>query len=154
MPRLTITIALFYKRNDTLMHIQMEVVTKGEADLAAFRSQLGLLGLGEVALQEFGSANHLVVRVERQAGGEEAQTNAVERLRAEVVRIDPTSQVERTEVVGPKVSDELATAGILSVVLASLAMLIYIWVRFEWPSQWARWQHWGSISRRLLASSR
>ena len=113
--------------------IQMEVVTEGEADLAAFRSQLGELGLGEVALQEFGSANHLLVRVERQPGGEEAQTEAVERLRAEVVKIDATSKVERTEVVGPKVSDELATAGILSVVLASLAMLVYIWVRFEWP---------------------
>lgn len=113
--------------------IQMEVVTEGEADLAAFRSQLGELGIGEVALQEFGSPNHLLVRVERQAGGEAAQTTAVERLRAEVVKIDPTAKVERTEVVGPKVSGELATAGILSVVLASLAMLVYIWVRFEWP---------------------
>ena len=45
----------------------------------------------------------------------------------------PDAQIERTEVVGPKVSGELATAGILSVVLASLAMLVYIWVRFEWP---------------------
>jgi SecD/SecF fusion protein len=113
--------------------IQMEVVTEGEADLAAFRSQLGELGLGEVGLQEFGSPNHLLVRIERQAGGEEAQTAAVENLRAEVVKIDPTSKVERTEVVGPKVSGELATAGVLSVVLASIAMLIYIWVRFEWP---------------------
>jgi SecD/SecF fusion protein len=50
-----------------------------------------------------------------------------------MVQIDPTARIERTEVVGPKVSEELATAGILSVVLASLAMLIYIWVRFEWP---------------------
>lgn len=113
--------------------IQMEVVTEGEADLAAFRAQLGELGMGEVALQEFGSPNHLLVRVERQAGGEEAQTTAVERLRTEVVQIDPTAKIERTEVVGPKVSGELATAGILSVVLASIAMLIYIWVRFEWP---------------------
>lgn len=113
--------------------IQMEVATEGPADLAAFRSGLSELGLGEVALQEFGSSNHILVRVERQPGGEEAQTAAVEQLRAEVVNIDPTSKVERTEVVGPKVSDELATAGILSVVLAALAMLIYIWVRFEWP---------------------
>ena len=113
--------------------IQMEVATEGEADLAAFRSHLGELGMGEVALQEFGSPNHLLVRVERQPGGEEAQTAAVEKLRAEVVQIDPTAKVQRTEVVGPKVSGELATAGILSVVLASLAMLIYIWVRFEWP---------------------
>ncbi len=113
--------------------IQMEVVTEGPADLAAFRSQLDQLRLGDVALQEFGSPNHLLVRVERQEGGEEAQTAAVQSLRAAVVQIDPTAEVERTEVVGPKVSGELATAGILSVVLASLAMLIYIWVRFEWP---------------------
>lgn len=113
--------------------IQMEVVTEGPADLAAFRSQLDQLQLGDVALQEFGSPNHLLVRVERQEGGEEAQTAAVQTLRSAVVEIDPTAEVERTEVVGPKVSGELATAGILSVVLASLAMLIYIWVRFEWP---------------------
>lgn len=113
--------------------IQMEVETEGPADIAAFRSHLDGLGLGDVALQEFGSPNHLLVRVERQQGGEEAQTAAVQRLRSEMVQIDPTSRIERTEVVGPKVSEELATAGILSVVLASLAMLIYIWVRFEWP---------------------
>ncbi|WP_181703575.1 protein translocase subunit SecD [Chthonobacter albigriseus] len=113
--------------------IQMEVVTEGPADLAAFRSGLDDLGLGEVALQEFGDARHVLVRVERQPGGEVAQTAAVETLKAEVRAIDPTAEVERTEVVGPKVSGELATAGLLSVVFASLAMLVYIWVRFEWP---------------------
>lgn len=113
--------------------IQMEVVTDAPADLAAFRSGLDDLGLGEVALQEFGDSRHLLVRVERQPGGEEAQTAAVERLKAEVAAIDASAKVERTEVVGPKVSGELASAGILSVVFASLAMLVYIWVRFEWP---------------------
>jgi SecD/SecF fusion protein len=113
--------------------IQIEVVTQGEADLAAFRSGLDELGLGEVGLQEFGAHNRLLVRVERQPGGEEAQTAAVEKLRAEIANIDATAKVERTEVVGPKVSGELATAGILAVILASIAMLIYIWVRFEWP---------------------
>ncbi|NKN38496.1 protein translocase subunit SecD [Agrobacterium sp. a22-2] len=113
--------------------IQMEVVTKEPADLASMRSGLDELGLGEVALQQFGDAQHMLIRVERQPGGEEAQTAAVETLKGEIVKIAPTASVERTEVVGPKVSGELATAGILSVVLASLAMLIYIWVRFEWP---------------------
>lgn len=113
--------------------IQLEVVTAGPTDLAKFRSDLDGLGLGEVALQEFGAKNRVLVRVERQPGGEEAQTVAVEKLKAEVVKIDTTSKVERTEVVGPKVSGELATAGILSVVLAAIAMLFYIWARFEWP---------------------
>ncbi|MBP1846719.1 SecD/SecF fusion protein [Rhizobium petrolearium] len=113
--------------------IQLEVATAGPTDLAKFRSDLGSLGLGDVALQEFGAANRVLVRVERQPGGEQAQTTAVERLKSEISRIDSTAHVERTEVVGPKVSGELATAGILSVVLASLAMLFYIWFRFEWP---------------------
>ncbi|MFB9947275.1 protein translocase subunit SecD [Rhizobium puerariae] len=113
--------------------IQMEVTTAHEADLASFRSGLNELGLGEVALQEFGGNNRVLVRVERQPGGEQAQTEAVEKLKAEVVKIDNTAKVERTEVVGPKVSGELATAGFLSVFLASIAMMIYIWARFEWP---------------------
>ncbi len=113
--------------------IQVEVSTGEPADLSAFRSGIEGLGLGEVALQEFGDRNHILLRLERQPGPETAQTEAIEKLRGEIVRIDPSAKIERTEVVGPKVSGELATAGITSVVLASLAMLIYIWVRFEWP---------------------
>jgi SecD/SecF fusion protein len=113
--------------------IQMEVVTSGPADLARMRSTLEDLGLGEIALQEYGDASRVLVRAERQAGGEEAQTVAVEKIRAAVTMLDPGASIERTEVVGPKVSGELAYAGVLSVVLASLAMLLYIWFRFEWP---------------------
>ena len=113
--------------------IQMEVVTPGPADLARLRAGLERLGLGEIALQEFGGPSNVLVRAERQPGGEAAQTHAVQAIRAKLAEIGPGSKIERTEVVGPKVSGELATAGILSVVLASLAMLVYIWVRFEWP---------------------
>lgn len=113
--------------------IQLEVSTQGPTDLAAFRSGLDALGLGEVALQEFGDSNHVMVRLERQPGGEQAQTDAVTKVRETVGQIDKTAKIERTEVVGPKVSGELATAGITSVILASLAMLVYIWVRFDWP---------------------
>ncbi|OLP42320.1 protein translocase subunit SecD [Rhizobium oryziradicis] len=113
--------------------IQMEVSTQDPADLASFRKGLESLGFGDVGLQQFGDPKHFLLRVERQPGGEEAQTAAVEKLRSELVVIDKTSNVQKTEVVGPKVSGELATAGFLSVVLASLAMMAYIWVRFEWP---------------------
>ncbi len=89
--------------------------------------------LGEVALQEFGDSNHVMLRLERQPGGEQAQTDAVSKVRETIQTIDPSAKIERTEVVGPKVSGELATAGLTSVILASLAMLIYIWVRFDWP---------------------
>ncbi|NNU46659.1 protein translocase subunit SecD [Rhizobium sp. WYCCWR 11279] len=113
--------------------IQMAVKTQGAADLAKFREGLDSLGLGEITLQSFGDKNSILVRAQRQEGGEEAQTAAVTKLKAEVAKIDPTATVEGTDVIGPKVSGELAWAGILSVVIASFAMLIYIWVRFEWP---------------------
>ena len=74
-----------------------------------------------------------MLRLERQPGGEQAQTDAVSKLRETIQTIDPSAKIERTEVVGPKVSGELATAGLTSVILASLAMLVYIWVRFDWP---------------------
>ncbi|MBX4910202.1 MULTISPECIES: protein translocase subunit SecD [Rhizobium] len=113
--------------------IQMSVKTKEAADLAKFREGLDSLGLGEITLQTFGDNNSILVRAQRQEGGEEAQTAAVTKLKAEVAKIDPSATVEGTDVIGPKVSGELASAGILSVVIASFAMLIYIWARFEWP---------------------
>lgn len=113
--------------------IQMSVKTQDAADLGRFREGLNGLGLGEVALQSFGDNNTMLVRAQRQEGGEEAQTAAVTKLKAEIVKIDPSATVTGTDVIGPKVSGELAWAGILSVVIASLAMLFYIWYRFEWP---------------------
>jgi SecD/SecF fusion protein len=113
--------------------IQMEVVTSGPANLAPMRTSLESLGLGEIALQEYGEANRVLVRAERQPGGEAEQNEAVARIREAVTQLDSSASIERTEVVGPKVSGELAYAGVLSVILASLAMLLYIWFRFEWP---------------------
>lgn len=113
--------------------IQMEVAATAPADLAPYRAQLAGLGLGEVSLQAIGGEGRLLVRVELQPGGEAQQTAAVERLKSAVLAIDPQATFDRTEVVGPKVSGELAAAGVLAVILASIAMLIYIWVRFEWP---------------------
>lgn len=113
--------------------IQMEVAVSQPEDLPRFRQELDTLGLGEVSLQTMGEGDRLLVRVERQPGGEVQQTQAVERLKAAMRAIDPQASFERSEVVGPKVSGELTQAGLLAVGLAALAMLIYIWVRFEWP---------------------
>ncbi|MBX3488126.1 protein translocase subunit SecD [Parvibaculum sp.] len=113
--------------------IQMEVKTGAPADLAQMRAMLGGLGLGEIAMQEFGDDRSVLIRVERQPGGDAAQSKAVTEMRKTVASVDGGASVERAEVVGPKVSGELAQAALLSVALASLAMLVYIWWRFEWP---------------------
>ena len=97
------------------------------------KARLAGLGLGEASLQTMGDEGRLLVRVERQPGGELQQTAAVEKLEAALRQVDPQASFERTEVVGPKVSGELAQDGVIAVILATLAMLVYIWVRFEWP---------------------
>lgn len=112
--------------------IQMEVTTSAPAKLADLRSALGGLGLGEVTLQSFGDDHTVLIRVERQAGGEAAQSSALQSMRAALQGLDPGATIDRTEVVGPKISAELARSGIIAVLLASLAMLGYIWWRFEW----------------------
>src|SRR5262249_7214183 len=90
--------------------IQMEIATSTPANLAVMRSELDKLGMGEVGLQEFGGPSRVLLRVERQSGGEEAQTETVRKIQDSVRAIDAQAKFERTEVVGPKVSGELAYA--------------------------------------------
>ena len=109
--------------------ILIEVRTPDAADLGAMRLTLSDLGLGEVALQEFGAPTDLLIRVQRQEGGEKAQQAAVEVVKA---ALGPEVEYRRTEFVGPKVSEELFWDGVMAVTFAILAILVYIWFRFEW----------------------
>jgi SecD/SecF fusion protein len=113
--------------------ILIEAKAPGAADLATLRTELASLGLGEITLQEFGDAATVLVRIERQPGDDAAQLAAVDRAKAAIEKVEPGTSFERVEVVGPKISGELTRTGIIAVVLASLAMLFYIWFRFEWP---------------------
>ncbi|MFC3071869.1 protein translocase subunit SecD [Shinella pollutisoli] len=112
--------------------IQVEATSQTPIDLATVRKKMEDLNLGEVALQEFGQGTSVLVRVQRQPGGEEAQTAALAQIREGVAEVIPDANFERTEVVGPTVSTELARSGFLAVGLGMLAILIYIWWRFEW----------------------
>ncbi len=109
--------------------IMMEIRTKVNAEVASVRSLLGSLDLGEIALQEFGKKTDILIRVQRQEGGEKAQQDAIEKIKSS---LGSDVDFRRTEFVGPKVSDELFWDGVLAVSLAILAILIYIWFRFEW----------------------
>ena len=102
--------------------------TQGAADLHAMRGKLSGLGLGEVALQDFGSSNDVLIRVESQ-GDERAQNQAVTKVRQ---ALGPGYDFRRTEVVGPKVGGELIEAGAIASLLSLLGIAIYVWFRFEW----------------------
>ena len=109
--------------------IMLEVRTEKAANIAGMRTTLGDLGLGEVSLQEFGQPTDILIRIQRQDGGEKAQQEAVNTIKA---ALGSSVEYRRTEFVGPKVSDELFWDGLTAVGLAVLAILMYIWFRFEW----------------------
>ena len=104
--------------------ILVEVRTPEPADIGALRSRLSGLGLGEIELQEFGNDTDVLIRVERQQGDEKAQLKAVETVKE---AMGPGVNYRRVEFVGPKVGAELIQAGIMAVLFALGAMLIYIW---------------------------
>ena len=113
--------------------ILVEVGTPGPADLGAMRTSLNDLGLGQVALQEFGAPNDVLIRIERQDGDEGAQQAAVELVKGSLRElVGEDISFRRTELVGPKISEELLQDGLMAIGLALLAVLVYIWFRFEW----------------------
>ena len=57
--------------------IMMEIRTPAPADLSNMRHQLSNLDLGDVALQEYGSPQDILIRLEQQKGGEKSQMVAV-----------------------------------------------------------------------------
>ena len=103
--------------------------TEQAADLDHLRSTLDSLGLGAVELQEFGSPNDVLIWVGTQNVGDAAQQAAVEKIRAS---LGSGIEYRSVDVVGPKVSGELAEQGIIAVVTAILGILMYVWFRFEW----------------------
>jgi SecD/SecF fusion protein len=102
---------------------------QGNADVGAVRAALEELNLGEVQVQEFGNPSELLIRIGTQEGGDSAEQSALTKVRS---ALEADYEFRRIEVVGPTVSSELATAGTIAVLASMLAMLIYIWFRFEW----------------------
>ncbi|KZK83199.1 Protein-export membrane protein SecF [Pseudovibrio sp. Ad13] len=126
---LFLTIGLNYGidfKGGTLIELQS---TSGPANLSEIRRTLGGLDLGDVQVQEFGSPTEVLIRIESQGEGESAQQDVVESVRG---AFTDGYEFRRTEVVGPRVSGELAYAGTLAVGSALLMIMFYIWFRFEW----------------------
>jgi preprotein translocase subunit SecF len=108
----------------------MEVQAKsGVADLSRMRSTLATLGLGEVQLQQFGGPSNVLIRIAEQPGGDAAQQEAVGKVRN---ALGDSVDYRRVEVVGPRVSGELLSYGVVGLGLAIVGILIYLWFRFEW----------------------
>ena len=113
-------------KGGTLVEVQSKT---GPADLAQMRTKLNALDLGDVQLQEFGAPTDVLIRIAEQPGGEAAQQEAIRKVRG---ALGDTVEYRRVEVVGPRVSSELLSSGIIGLILAIGGIFIYLWFRFEW----------------------
>lgn len=110
----------------TLVEIKSKT---GTVAISQVRQATAELDLGEVEVQEFGNQGEVSLRFPLQPGGEKGQQAVVDKVRA---MFEKDYDIRRVEVVGPRVSGELVQSGILGVVLSIVAVLIYLWFRFEW----------------------
>ncbi|WP_210488030.1 protein translocase subunit SecF [Microvirga antarctica] len=112
-------------KGGTLMELQAK---SGKADVAKVRGAAEGFGFGEVEVQEFGSAGGISLRFAIQSGGEAAQSAVVQKARD---TFGAEYDFQRVETVGPRVSGELVQSGTIGIILAVIAVLFYLWFRFE-----------------------
>ena len=111
--------------------IEMEVRTPQAGDIGALRNAVGALNLGDATILQFGDASTFAIRLPAQ-GDEGAVQAAVNSVRGALEQVSPGTRILRVDAVGNRVSDELFRGGMIALGLSFLAMLIYIWARFEW----------------------
>ncbi len=107
-------------------------------DVGAYREALSPLGLGDIAISEvfdpsFGENRHVaMIRIQAQAGEESVTPEMIAAVEAAVQTIAADMTFPSVESVGPKVSGELIATALIAVGASLAAILIYIWLRFEW----------------------
>ena len=102
-------------------------VSTNESSIGELRDILAP-NFNEVSLQEFGDENTVIIRLQNDNNQESIKT--VEKVK--VLIDDKVTEFRRSEFVGPTVSSELLWKGFQAVSFALFAILIYIWLRFEW----------------------
>lgn len=106
--------------------VQIQVAYSQPADLAAMRDQLNAVGLDKAVVQSYGTASDVLISLPPSQDKDSAA------LSQQVLKALPGAQMQRQEFVGPEVGAELANKGVLAFVIALLATMFYIAIRFEW----------------------
>ena len=111
--------------------ILLEVRAKSyeKSNINELRNKVLTLKAGEISIQKFGKEGDYLIRIQKQEGDQKQQIAMIEKVK---LLIDNDYSIRRSEFVGPTVGDELKIAGIYAVSLSLLAIMVYIWFRFEW----------------------
>ena len=114
-------------KGGTLIEIK---TTNNNISISDLRKAFSKMDLGDISVKEFGKKNDFIVKFEKKNKPKE---NIIESIKKNLSKsIGNNFDFRRVESVGPKVSSELLISGIIAIALSLGAMLIYIWIRFEW----------------------
>ena len=114
-------------KGGTLIELRTE---NSMTNIAEIRQSFLKMNLGDVTVKKFGKANDYLVKIEMTESNNENFIKSInEKLSSD---LGSNINFRRVENVGPKVSKELLKAGFLAISLSLIAMLFYIWIRFEW----------------------
>ena len=94
------------------------------------RDSLNQINLGDVSVKKFGTDDDYLIKFEKKNFND---PNFISEIKKKLsTSLGNNFEFRRVENVGPKVSSELLKSGIIAIALSLVAMLIYIWIRFEW----------------------
>jgi preprotein translocase subunit SecF len=108
----------------------MELRYPQPANLHQVREAVAKLGFTDAAVQNFGTASDVLIRLPVKQGLTSAQLS--ETVMGDLKKLDPNVQLQRVEFVGPQVGRELLENGALALLFVSLGIVLYLWLRFEW----------------------
>ena len=113
-------------KGGTLIELRTD---QDSANISKIRDSFNQMNLGDVSVKNFGNETDFIVKFEKQNSNDpKFIENLKNKLSSSIGEVD----FRRVENVGPKVSAELLQSGIIAIGLSLAAMLIYIWIRFEW----------------------
>jgi len=102
---------------------------KSSANITKIRDSFNQMNLGDVSVKNFGNETDFVVKFEKQNSND---PKFIEEIKTKLSNSIGAVDFRRVENVGPKVSAELLRSGVIAIALSLAAMLLYIWIRFEW----------------------
>ena len=114
-------------KGGTLLEISLN---NDKIKIGDIRNSLNKLNLGDVNVKNFGKDGYYLINIEKKFSNNQKIVTDIKKS----LNTDLQSEINyrRIENVGPKVSSELLRSGVISIGLALLVMLVYIWFRFEW----------------------
>ncbi len=114
-------------KGGTLIELRVQDQT---INISSIRQSFKNMNLGDVNVKKFGNKTDFLIKFEKK---DEKNINFINDIKNKLVLdIGNSFSFRRVENVGPKVSSELLKSGVIAILMSLSAMMIYIWLRFEW----------------------